>query len=111
MAAASFTAHPVRLDDGSLTIPDSTWEMSQHPVFVAARAVLSTFYRSPLSGKRIVDLGCLEGGYTVEFARLGMAALGIEVRPTNFQNCLFVQSRVDLPNLRFVLDAASHGAA
>ncbi len=57
-----------------------------------------------MTGRRIVDLGCLGGGYTAEFARLGFDALGIEIRQTNFENCLAVKNAVDLPNLHFVRD-------
>ena len=32
------------------------------------------------SGMRVVDLGCLEGGYALEFARMGFETLGIEAR-------------------------------
>jgi SAM-dependent methyltransferase len=99
-----FTAHPILFSDGSLTIPDSDWDMSQHPVFVAVRAILRSVYRGGVAGKSVVDLGCLEGGYTVEFARLGMRATGIEVRRSNFENCLYVKTKVDLPHLEFVQD-------
>jgi hypothetical protein len=33
---------------------------------------------------RLVDLGCLEGGYTVEFGRMNFNALSIEVRESTF---------------------------
>jgi hypothetical protein len=47
--------------------------------------MLNLVFPDGLRGKRIADLGCLEGGYAVEFARLGMNATGIEVRDSNFQ--------------------------
>ena len=55
-----------------------------------------------------VDLGCLEGGYAVEFARLGMDATGIEARQSNFENCLYVKNHVNLPNLKFLRDDAKN---
>jgi SAM-dependent methyltransferase len=102
----AFTAHPIRLPDGTSTMPGESWDMSQHPVFVAARAVLFSHYRDRLSGRTVVDLGCLEGGYTVEFARLGMIATGIEVRPSNFALCEAVRTSVALPDLKFIQDDA-----
>ncbi|MGH6812285.1 MAG: class I SAM-dependent methyltransferase [Methylocella sp.] len=65
---------------------------------------------SGLQGKRIVDLGCLEGGHTTEFARLGMRALGVEARKSNFANCMTVKAAVDLPGLSFVLDTVWNAA-
>lgn len=56
------------------------------------------------TGKRIVDLGCLEGDYTVEFARSGFDALGIEVRQGNFENCQRVKAGTNLSTLEFARD-------
>lgn len=42
---------------------------------------------------RVVDLGCLEGGYAVEFAKLGFDTLGIDAREENIQKCNYVKKR------------------
>ena len=57
-------------------------------------------------GKRIVDLGRLEGGFATTFARMGLESLGVEVRESNFKNCMYVKERVKLPNLDFKRDNA-----
>jgi SAM-dependent methyltransferase len=101
----SFTAFNIILDDGTETKPEIGYPMSQSPWFLSAKRCLQMLYPQGFEGLRIVDLACLEGGYTVEFARLGFAqALGIEARPSNFANCMFVKERVNLPNLSFVQD-------
>ena len=100
--ANSFTAHNIRLDDGTLTLPSARWTMDRHPVARSVYRLLHALYPGGLEGKTIIDVGCLEGGYTTEFARLGMRATGLEVRESNYNNCLFVQSRVNLPNLQFI---------
>ncbi len=69
-------------------MPDIHWTIDQHPVFGATRRVLQLLYPSGLNGHSIADLGCLEGGYAIEFARLGMISTGIEVRESNIRNCL-----------------------
>ncbi|MGB6309777.1 MAG: methyltransferase domain-containing protein [Steroidobacteraceae bacterium] len=108
-----FTAHNVRLDDGSYTKPDEGLSLDLHPWFLAAKRVLDAVFPGDKSGLTIADLGCLEGGYTVEFARLGFQALGLDVRESNIEACRYVQSRVNLPSLRFVRDdvwnIAAHG--
>jgi SAM-dependent methyltransferase len=106
LSTSAFTAHNVRLDDGTFTIPAQSWDMSRHPVFLDAQRLLQMLYPRNLAGKRLVDVGCLEGGYTVEFARCGLEALGIEVRHTNFENCLRVKAGVNLTHLSFVCDDA-----
>jgi 2-polyprenyl-3-methyl-5-hydroxy-6-metoxy-1,4-benzoquinol methylase len=80
----SFTHHNIRLDDGTLTKPEIGFLLSESPWFLAAKRTLEVTFHGNIAGKRIVDLGCLEGGYTVEFARMGFEALGIEVRKSNF---------------------------
>jgi SAM-dependent methyltransferase len=100
----TFTAHNIRLDDGSFTKPDAGFAMDAHPWFLAAKRVLDATFPGDKSGLRVADLGCLEGGYTVELARLGFNALGLDVRESNIEACRYVQSRVNLPNLDFVRD-------
>jgi SAM-dependent methyltransferase len=109
----SFTSHNIRLDDGSFTKPDVGYSMDVHPWFLAAKRMLDAAFPGDKRQVRIADLGCLEGGYTVEFARLGLQALGIDVRESNIEACRYVQSKVNLPNLDFVRDdvwnIAAHG--
>lgn len=104
----TFTGHNIRLDDGSQTHPAIGYTIDEHPWFRASRRLLRTLYPGGLRGLRLVDLGCLEGGYSVEFARLGLDVLGIEIRDANIAACRHVKERVDLPNLDFVQDDAWH---
>jgi SAM-dependent methyltransferase len=78
--------------------------MDAHPWFLAAKRLLDATFPGTKEHLRIADLGCLEGGYTVEFARLGFQALGIDVRESNIDACRYVQSKVSLPRLEFVCD-------
>ena len=109
----SFTAHNIRLDDGTYTRPGTGYSMDVHPWFLAAKRLLDATCPGDKSRLRIADLGCLEGGYTVEFARLGFQAFGLDVRESNIEACRYVQSRVNLPNLSFARDdvwnIAAHG--
>jgi 2-polyprenyl-3-methyl-5-hydroxy-6-metoxy-1,4-benzoquinol methylase len=100
----TFTAHNIRLDDGTYTKPDADHRMEEHPWFLAAKRVIDATFPGDKSHLRLVDLGCLEGGYTVEFARLGLQSLGLDVREANIEAARYVQSKVNLPNLRFVQD-------
>jgi len=104
----AFTAHNVRLDDGTQTFPAAGWTMDQSGILLAARRTLNLVYPEGLRGRSLVDVGCLEGGYTAEFARLGLRATGIEVRESNYRNCLRVKAGTNLPNLMFVKDDANN---
>lgn len=105
MTSLHFTAHNIRLDDGRVTRPGpGAATMEAYPRFISARNILNLVYPGEKKGLRIVDLGCLEGGYAVEFARMGFDSLGIEARASNFECCDFVKKNVDLPNLKFARD-------
>lgn len=101
-----FVAHNIRLDDGSCTRSATMPTMDAHPRFVSAKGMLDTVFPGERSKIRIADLGCLEGGYAVEFARLGFDSMGLEVRESNFAACEYVKVKTDLPNLHFVRDDA-----
>jgi cyclopropane fatty-acyl-phospholipid synthase-like methyltransferase len=97
-----FTAHNIRLDDGTQTHPSAGFTMDQHPVTRCVRRLLHVLYPDGIQGKTAIDVGCLEGGFATELARMGMTVTGLEVRESNYKNCIYVRDRVDLPNLNFV---------
>ena len=97
-----FEGHNIRLDDGTETLPGRHETMDRHPVLRSTLRALRTIYPQGLDGRTIIDLGCLEGGFTTEFARAGMHATGVEVRDSNYRNCLYVRDHVATPNLHFL---------
>jgi hypothetical protein len=106
-----FTGHNIRLDDGTFTKPDIGLSMEAYPWFVSAKRVLNTVFPGDKSRFRLADLGCLEGGYAVEFARMGFRVLGLEVRESNMVACRYVKAHTNLPNLEFIQDDAWNIAA
>ena len=107
-----FTSHNIRLDDGSFTNPGAE-VTADNRIAAATKGVLETVFPGDKSQYRIADLGCLEGGYAVEFARMGFHSVGVEVRDSNFAACRFVKENLNLPNLEFIQDdawnLANHG--
>jgi 2-polyprenyl-3-methyl-5-hydroxy-6-metoxy-1,4-benzoquinol methylase len=101
-----FTAHNIRLDDGTCTKPDVWYTMEEYPWFISAQKILELTFPGDKRQLRIADLGCLEGGYTVEFARMGFQSVGLEVRDSNIAACRYVKSKTYLHNLEFVQDDA-----
>jgi SAM-dependent methyltransferase len=99
-----FTAHNLVLADGTLSIPGEIL-LEEHPLPKAVLRTLEAFFPNRRSGEfSVVDLGCLEGGYTALFARAGFAALGIDGRQANVDRCEFGPGQLGLPDLRFVCD-------
>ncbi|WP_018630040.1 class I SAM-dependent methyltransferase [Niabella aurantiaca] len=103
----NFTAHNIRLNGQTTTMPADTPILAESVMWQAIAETVDLFFpkgREERSGMKVVDLGCLEGGYTAEFARMGFDALGIEARADNFRNCNLVKENLGLPNLNFVQD-------
>jgi SAM-dependent methyltransferase len=47
-----------------------------------------------LTGLRILDLACMEGAFSIEFARRGASVLGIEGRPVNLARAKFAAEMI-----------------
>jgi ubiquinone/menaquinone biosynthesis C-methylase UbiE len=102
-----FTAHNIRLDNGVFTKPD-VGPIDQHPWCRSAKRILTTVFPGERRDIRVADLGCLEGGYAVEMARMGFQVLGLDIRETNLVACRYVKANTNLPNLEFVKDDVWH---
>ena len=60
----------------------------------------------PLSECSVLDLGCLDGMFTIEFALHGAKAVGVEVRESHVKKAMFCKEILELSNLTFVQDDA-----
>ena len=96
--------HNILLDDGTQTNPGLDVLSDTQSCKALIRTLTIHFPEACRSSVRVADLGCLEGGYAVEFARHGFDVTGIEAREENLKKCEYVASRVSLPNLRFIKD-------
>ena len=109
-----FSSHNIRLDNGTYTKPDAKFLIESHPWLISAKRIIEPVFPGDKQNLRLADIGCLEGGYAVEFARMGLDVLGVEVRDSNIAACNYVKSETDLPNLKFVkdnaLNIANHGS-
>ena len=58
----------------------------------------------PLAQCRILDLACLEGLFSIEFARHGASTVGVEIRDANIGKARFCKEQLGLENLEFRQD-------
>ena len=102
----TWTAHNIYLDNGNATIDSAQPSIAQDPIFLQTKLMLDLLYpdRKSRGAIRIADLACLEGGYSIEFARMGFDVTGIEIRESNLAACYAVQEQLNLDNLKFVRD-------
>ena len=107
-----FTAHNIRLADGTRTIPDRDDLLEDHRWTRGALRALNSVL-DPGQIARIADLGCLEGGYSIEFGRRGHEVVGIDARWMNVRRSEAARRDLGLDNVRFVVgdakDVADHG--
>jgi 2-polyprenyl-3-methyl-5-hydroxy-6-metoxy-1,4-benzoquinol methylase len=93
-----FSAHRIELPSGAWTMTDE----GEDPLTAISTQALLEAAGHNLAGKKILDLGCLEGGYSAAFAALGAAeVIGVEAREENIRRCLFVKDKLALENVRF----------
>jgi SAM-dependent methyltransferase len=102
-----FTAHNILLANGEKTMGEKETLLSESAVWKSITNTLNLFFpgtKEERKNLRVVDLGCLEGGYAVEFAKLGFDTLGIEAREENVEKCNYVKDNLHLTNLKFAKD-------
>lgn len=116
--AVRWTSHNFRV-----SAEHTTMDVAEQPLvgdLVKTRTIKRTLRRfmgrdGSLAGRRVIDLGCLEGGIALEMAREDMDVLGVEGRAANFEKCRLLADYFALPTLRFEhldvkqLSPATHG--
>jgi SAM-dependent methyltransferase len=60
----------------------------------------------PLNECRVLDLGCLDGIFSIELALHGASTMGIDFRDANIKKAVFCQEALGLKNLEFRQDDA-----
>lgn len=94
-----FTTHRIEVANGIWTRDDGV-----DAIVDTRTAVVLDECGGTMSGKSVVDLGCLEGGFTLAFAAYGASqSLGIEAREISVQRCELARTMLGLDNAEFVI--------
>jgi 2-polyprenyl-3-methyl-5-hydroxy-6-metoxy-1,4-benzoquinol methylase len=95
-------SHNVALPYGLFTIsPEPRGDNYRTAKFVQ---LIADTLRRPFADLRILDLGCGEGLYAVEFAQQGAEVVGVEARLPSLAKAQFCQQVLGLERLTFVQD-------
>lgn len=97
-----WTAHNIQLSDGLYTIAPKV--VGDEIKLRRIVQCVCDLVGGNTEGLRVLDLGCLEGLYAIEFARRKATCLGIEAREANIEKARFTKQALSLENLQFVQD-------
>ncbi len=97
-----WTAHNFLLDGRLFTMKEGVCgdEIKMRRVL----QIVSDISSRPLPDLRILDLACLEGGYSIEFARRGSRVCGIEGRKANIEKARFAARALGLDAIDYFED-------
>lgn len=94
-----WTAHSIHLGHNVYTRePEKNWRVELFG------RIMHDFGFPQLAGVRILDLGCLEGLFAIEYARQGAVSVGIEGREANIEKAMFARDVLGLTDCTFVQD-------
>jgi 2-polyprenyl-3-methyl-5-hydroxy-6-metoxy-1,4-benzoquinol methylase len=77
-----------------------------YPAHEEIMSVVNHQLGGAFAGKRVLDVGCLEGYFSAECALQGADVVGIDGKTLNIRKCEFVRSVLGVPNVRFIRDDA-----
>src|SRR5713101_3683231 len=75
-----------------------------YPAHKEILTILNHQLNGNFRGKRILDVGCLEGYFSAECALQGASVLGIDGKTINVKKCEFIKSVLGIHNLTCVKD-------
>jgi SAM-dependent methyltransferase len=96
--------HDLCLADGVFTIGSGVPDAERRVRLVVQ--VLKDAFDGRFAARRVLDLGCGEGGFALEIARQGADVVGLEDRTTHLERARFAAEAMGLTRTTFVAQSA-----
>ena len=97
-----WTNHNIQLTPSDFTVSPEAKCIEEDPRVLALKKHLPVFLKRDFRELMLLDLGCFEGGISLEMAKMGFQVLGIEGRRSNFVKAKLIERYFGMGNLRFV---------
>ncbi|MBI5675009.1 MAG: methyltransferase domain-containing protein [Nitrospirae bacterium] len=99
----NWTSHNIPLTRTISTMGDAVPLIGNDRRMQIIKNTLRFLKKGELSGLKLIDLGCLEGGLSFEMACEGINVVGVEGRVLNYEKCVLLKNYYsDLSNLNFI---------
>ncbi len=66
--------------------------------------IVQDMSEKPINTCKILDLGCLDGIYSIELALHGASVIGVDIREANIKKAIFAKECLGLNNIEFIQD-------
>lgn len=100
-----FKCHNVLLPDGKKTLNNKNLLLSDSLIVKSIKDSIKNFIHCKEYKKlRAIDLACMEGGYSIELAKMGFQTIGIDARKENIIKANYLKLILGLNNLNFIKD-------
>jgi len=90
-----WTAHNIEVEPGLFTIAPASPDRAQQRATLYS-GLATTLLRQPVRARKILDLGCLEGGISLALAQQGAHCTGVDVRPSHLAKAAFASRALRL---------------
>jgi len=98
----AWTAHNIKLDADTYTMFEGI-QGDEHKLRRMLQ-IIADVSSKPMSQLRVLDLGCLEGLYSIELAMRGATVIAIDGRSANIEKARFAQQVLAVQGVDFIQD-------
>ena len=92
-----WSAHNIKLGEGLYTMGSDFTDRAQKRAKVY-HCLIEKFIHGGVAGKKVLDLGCLEGGISLYLAAQGAMCTGIDIRESHLEKAKFASKCLSLDN-------------